>query len=160
MEIEQENPTPSHACKQVATGRGNPDPPMLVMSNTLELAGPAILNPALTLRAPMGFASRIECGSRIRATRVSKWRLDVGTRIPRCWLRSMRWNEQVQRPSTRRSRLGLRWSSLRETDALRESEPRVGASGDWTWEPVSPEAGYDRCVGTSNSSAPQPGAHA
>ncbi len=22
----------------------------------------------------------------IRATRVSKWRLDVGTRIPRCWL--------------------------------------------------------------------------
>ena len=32
---------------------------MLVMSDALELAIPAILNPALTLRAPMGFASRI-----------------------------------------------------------------------------------------------------
>ena len=74
---------PSHACEQVATGRWNPDPPRLVRIDALEPAIPTILNPALTLRAPMGFASRMKCVSRIRATRVSKWQLDVGTRIPR-----------------------------------------------------------------------------
>ena len=61
-------------------------PPMLVTIDALELAIPAILNAALALRAPMDFASRIRSVSRIRATRVSKWRLDVGTRSPRCWL--------------------------------------------------------------------------
>jgi hypothetical protein len=44
---------PSHACEQVATGRWNPDPPRLVRIDKLELAIPASLNPALTLRAPM-----------------------------------------------------------------------------------------------------------
>jgi hypothetical protein len=49
------------------------DPPMQSMIDTLELAVLAFLHPALTLRALMGFASRIKWALRIRATRVSKW---------------------------------------------------------------------------------------
>gem|GEM_PF-3744904 len=47
------------------------------------------------------------------------------------------------RPSTRRSRLGLGWDSLRELKLEHKSEPRVRASGDWTQEPGSPVANHD-----------------
>jgi hypothetical protein len=61
---------PSHACEQVATGRGNPgspdashDQPLPYMINNLDGVRwswqfSTSLNPALTLRARMGFASR------------------------------------------------------------------------------------------------------
>jgi hypothetical protein len=53
-------------------------PPALTMIETFAFAIPTSLHPALTLRAPMIFAPRTE----IRATRVIKWQLDVGTRHP------------------------------------------------------------------------------